>query len=120
LAKRILARHGADAGALAAVGVVVDFDEADERLLTGSDAAVFILRHLGGAEPGSARPQGSSGAGRGAWFWRMAGGLLNIIPCGLREWGYRVVARHRYRIFGKYDTCPVPNAETRSRFLDGS
>ena len=31
LAKRILARHGADAGALAAVVVVVDFDEAVER-----------------------------------------------------------------------------------------
>jgi len=106
LAKRILARHGANAGALAAVVVVVDFDEAAERLLSGSDAAIFILRHL-------------RAAGRRAWFWRRAGGLLNIIPRGLREWGYGVVARHRYRIFGKYDTCPVPSAETRSRFLDG-
>ena len=106
LAKRILARHGADAGALAAVVVVVDFDEAAERLLSGSDAAVFILRHLGAA-------------GRRAWFWRIVGGLLNIVPRGLREWGYRLVARHRYRIFGKYDTCPVPSAEVRARFLDG-
>lgn len=122
LAKRILARHGADAGALAAVVVVVDFDEAEERLLSGSDAAIFILRHLGAGERGSGRRQGSSGAtaGRGAWLWRTAGGLLNIVPRGLREWGYGVVARHRYRIFGKYDSCPVPSEETRSRFLDGS
>ena len=106
LAKRILARHGDDAGVLAAVVVVVDFDEAAERLLSGSDAAVFILRQLGAA-------------GRGAWFWRVVGGLLNIVPRGLREWGYRLVARYRYRIFGKYDTCPVPSAEVRARFLDG-
>lgn len=103
LAKRVLARHAADSGALAAVVVVVDFDEAEEQLLSGSDAAVFILRRLG--------------AGRGAWFWRAAGGLLNVIPRRLREWGYGVVARYRYRIFGKYDTCPVPGAETRARFL---
>ena len=122
LAKRVLALHGVDAGALTAVVVVVDFDEAEERLLSGSDAAVFILRHLGAGEPGSGRARWSSGATavRAAWFWRTAGGLLNIIPRGLREWGYRVVARHRYRIFGKYDSCPVPSAETRSRFLDGS
>ena len=121
LAKRVLARHGADAGALTAAVVVVDFDEAEERLLSGPDAAVFILRHLGGGERGSAHPQGNSGATavRGAWFWRVAGRLLNIVPRGLREWGDRMVARHRYRIFGKYDSCPVPSVETRARFLDG-
>ena len=26
------------------------------------------------------------------------------------------VARIRYRVFGKYDTCPIPSAETRARF----
>jgi predicted DCC family thiol-disulfide oxidoreductase YuxK len=36
----------------------------------------------------------------------------------LRDWGYDLVARNRYRLFGKHDTCPMPTAETRSRFLD--
>ncbi|MBN7297915.1 thiol-disulfide oxidoreductase, partial [Mycobacteroides abscessus subsp. abscessus] len=30
---------------------------------------------------------------------------------------YRLVARTRYRVFGRYDTCPVPPPEVRARFL---
>jgi predicted DCC family thiol-disulfide oxidoreductase YuxK len=120
LAKRILARHGIDASALAAVIVVVNFDQPDERLLSRSDAAVFILRHLGAVELGSARPDQRPGPtlGEGSAFWRGAGGLLNFIPRRLRDWGYGIVARNRYRIFGRYDACPMPSEETRARFLD--
>jgi predicted DCC family thiol-disulfide oxidoreductase YuxK len=120
LARRILARHGIDASALAAVVVVVNFDQPDERLLSRSDAAVFILRHLGAAEMSSARPGQRPGPtrGEGSAFWRGAGGLLNFIPRRLRDWGYGIVARNRYRIFGRYDACPMPSEETRARFLD--
>ena len=41
-----------------------------------------------------------------------------MVPRRLRDWGYNLVARTRYRIFGRYDACPLPTPETRSRFLD--
>jgi predicted DCC family thiol-disulfide oxidoreductase YuxK len=42
---------------------------------------------------------------------------MGLIPRWLREWGYGVVARFRYRVFGRYDTCPVPSPEERGRLL---
>ena len=45
------------------------------------------------------------------------GRLLRIVPHRLREAVYRLVARYRYRLFGRYDTCPIPSAEQRSRLL---
>jgi predicted DCC family thiol-disulfide oxidoreductase YuxK len=49
--------------------------------------------------------------------WRLAGRALRLVPRALRDWGYGVVARLRYRIFGRYDSCPIPPPEQRSRLL---
>lgn len=49
--------------------------------------------------------------------WRLTGKSLALVPRPLRDWGYGVVARFRYRLFGRYDTCPVPPPEQRSRLL---
>ena len=122
LATRILTRHGADARDLDTVYVVVNCSLADEHLLSRSDAVVFILQHLGSAELRSARPGLRPGPTQatptpGSLFWRPSGVLLQVVPRALREWGYRLIARNRYRIFGRYDTCPMPTEETRSRFL---
>ena len=43
--------------------------------------------------------------------------LLRGIPRFLRDWAYDRVARNRYRLFGKYDTCLLPNADHEQRFL---
>ena len=45
------------------------------------------------------------------------GGLLRLIPRPLREWSYGLIARNRYRLFGKFDTCPIPTPAQRSRIL---
>ena len=37
----------------------------------------------------------------------------------MRDWMYDVVARNRYRWFGRRDACMVPTPELRARFLDG-
>jgi predicted DCC family thiol-disulfide oxidoreductase YuxK len=50
-----------------------------------------------------------------AWRWA---GLLLWIPRPLRDAGYDLVARNRYRIFGKYDACFVPDAAFRDRVLE--
>jgi predicted DCC family thiol-disulfide oxidoreductase YuxK len=43
--------------------------------------------------------------------------LLRFIPRRLRDACYRFVVRHRYQWFGKTDTCQVPSADIRARFI---
>jgi len=50
-------------------------------------------------------------------IWRIAGRLLRLVPRPLRDWGYRLIARNRYRLFGKKETCRMPTPEERGRFL---
>ena len=121
LAARILARHGADPRDLDTVYVVVNYDLPEEQLLPRSDAAIFILKHLGAAElrsagqPGAAVPTQSSGPTR---IWRLAGLVLQLVPHPLREWGYQLVAHSRYRLFGRLESCMLPRPEHRNLFLD--
>ena len=124
LAAGILARHGADAGDLDTVYVVVNRGRGAEELLARSEAAIFILMHLGAAElrsagqPRAAVPTDATPTHRGGCrFWSWLGSMLRFVPRKLRKWGYGVVARNRYRIFGRYDSGPVPSEETRGRFL---
>jgi len=49
--------------------------------------------------------------------WRLIGSALRLVPRPLRDAGYSLVARHRYRIFGKKETCRMPTAAERARFL---
>jgi predicted DCC family thiol-disulfide oxidoreductase YuxK len=51
----------------------------------------------------------------GWWKLTLAG---YVIPSVVRDWLYERFAAVRYRIGGRYDTCPIPTAEVRSRFLD--
>ena len=93
-ATRILKTHGLDPQDLNTLYVVED-----ERLSTRADAVIFIFQELGG-------------------WWRVAAAALRIFPKPLRNWGYSVVARHRYRIFGQYETCLLPEKKDQDRFLD--
>ena len=63
-----------------------------------SDAALRIARGLG-------RP------------WSLLWGL-RFVPRFVRDGLYRLVARNRYRWFGRKDACWLPTPELRSRFLD--
>jgi len=49
--------------------------------------------------------------------WRIAGWLLRLVPRPIRNWGYDFVARHRYRWFGKKESCRLPTPDERARFL---
>lgn len=40
-----------------------------------------------------------------------------VFPKALRDASYSLIARHRYRLFGKYDVCPVPDEDVRHRFV---
>jgi predicted DCC family thiol-disulfide oxidoreductase YuxK len=39
-----------------------------------------------------------------------------ILPRPIRDWLYDRLARNRYRLFGKHQTCVVPDAAMRHRF----
>ncbi len=41
-----------------------------------------------------------------------------IVPSFLRNFIYRIVARNRYKWFGRQETCRVPTPELKSKFLD--
>ena len=62
-----------------------------------SDAALTVL----GSLPG--------------WQWTR---VLRSVPKPVRDAIYSVVARNRYRIFGKYQECFVPDAEMRGRVME--
>jgi predicted DCC family thiol-disulfide oxidoreductase YuxK len=62
-----------------------------------SDAALTVLSLLPG------------------WGWVR---VLLMVPKPLRDAVYGLVARNRYRIFGKYDACFVPDADLRARVLE--
>lgn len=49
------------------------------------------------------------------WRWTRA---LFWVPKPLRNAVYNLVARNRYRIFGKFDTCFVPDADMRARVVE--
>ncbi|RWM19239.1 MAG: DUF393 domain-containing protein [Mesorhizobium sp.] len=50
------------------------------------------------------------------WPWRAAR-LLLVLPRPLRDWLYDRVARNRYALFGRKDSCEIPSAELRLRLI---
>jgi len=55
-------------------------------------------------------------AGRLNRGWPILSWLV-LIPRPLRDLLYDWIARHRYRWFGKRDSCPLPNPAVANRFL---
>jgi predicted DCC family thiol-disulfide oxidoreductase YuxK len=49
------------------------------------------------------------------WGWVR---VLFAVPKPLRDAVYGLVARNRYRIFGKYDACIVPDAAMKARVIE--
>lgn len=49
------------------------------------------------------------------WSWSA---LVRILPRRLRDWIYDRIARNRYSLFGRYDTCMMPDATLRARFVE--
>lgn len=45
-------------------------------------------------------------------------GVFSILPSGFRDTIYDYVARNRYKWYGKKESCLLPTAELRSKFLE--
>ena len=62
-----------------------------------SDAALMIASHL-------------------AFPWPLLR-LFYILPRFIRDWIYDLIAKNRYTMFGKKETCMIPTPEMKSRFV---
>lgn len=70
----------------------------DEKIYFKSTAALKVFRNLKG-------------------LWKLLY-IFIIVPRPLRDVVYGVIARNRYKWFGKRDACMIPSPEQRKRFLD--
>jgi predicted DCC family thiol-disulfide oxidoreductase YuxK len=48
---------------------------------------------------------------------RWLASLLGWVPRPVRDFGYRLIARSRYRLFGRHSSCRVPSPRERERFI---
>ncbi len=72
-------------------------------------------------EPGVAYYLKSDAAleiGRELKGYRTLSRVLILIPRGLRNIVYDLIARYRYAWFGKKDQCMIPTPDLRAKFLD--
>jgi predicted DCC family thiol-disulfide oxidoreductase YuxK len=86
--------------------------------LAGVDSLVLVERDSSGTEHVHVRSDGALRVARylgGAWHLARAAA---IVPRFIRDWTYDGFARIRYRVFGRYDACPIPSPEQRARFID--
>jgi predicted DCC family thiol-disulfide oxidoreductase YuxK len=95
---QVMTQHGVDASTLRTAYVLASGEEG-EVLLQRSEAILFVIGWFGG-------------------IWSALAQMARLLPLGIRDWAYNVIARHRYRIFGRYESCPLPTAADRERFLD--
>ncbi len=73
-------------------------DRTSEQVLVRSSAVIAILAAL-------PRP------------WPALSLVLSCVPRLLRDFAYGIVARWRYRIWGRLESCPIPTPAERARFL---
>ena len=50
------------------------------------------------------------------WPWPLVARIARLAPRAVRSWVYRLVARNRYRWFGKHETCALPPTGSEGRF----
>jgi predicted DCC family thiol-disulfide oxidoreductase YuxK len=67
-----------------------------DRAYFKSDSAIEVLGRLPG------------------WSWVR---MIGVAPRFVRDWAYDRIARNRYRLFGKLDSCLIPTADIVSRFI---
>ena len=97
LGRRMVERFGGDPDQLTSFRVLANYRESRPQMLSRSSAALFVAFELG-------RP------------WKMAQ-LVRVLPTSLLDYVYDVVARNRYRVFGRAEQCPTPRPEFRDRFV---
>jgi len=97
LGRTLVERFGGDPNELASFYVLANYRRNKPQMLSRSSAGLFVTGELG-------------------WPWRAAG-LLRVLPTSILDHAYNVVARNRYRVFGRGEQCLTPRPEFRDRFV---
>jgi predicted DCC family thiol-disulfide oxidoreductase YuxK len=97
-AAEALKKHGINPADQNSVTLIRDYGLESERAYTRSDAILLAVRQLGG-------------------IWRL-GRVAAVVPGSIRDSVYDLVAQNRYRMFGRYETCPVPKPEESTKFIE--
>jgi len=98
MGRSALQRFGRNPDDLNTFYLVTNYRSESSALLSKASAALFVMKKLG--DP---------------WRWL---GLFGVIPSPLLDLAYDLTARYRYRLFGRYESCLIPNAEYKKRFID--
>ena len=99
LARTVLRKHGLNPDDLDSVVVVTGWQQPSERAFTRSRAVLQTLSALGGV-------------------WRILARAARIVPLPVANAAYKLVARSRYRMFGRFDACQLPQPQWKDRFLE--
>jgi predicted DCC family thiol-disulfide oxidoreductase YuxK len=97
LGREVVRARGGDPDEVSTLYVVTAPGRPGEKVLVRGRAGIRAMTSAGGA-------------------WRLLD-ALRVLPTFLLDAGYRLIARHRYRIAGRLDACPVPPTEHRHKFL---
>jgi predicted DCC family thiol-disulfide oxidoreductase YuxK len=89
---------GGDPDQLSSFYVLANYRSNQAQLFNRGGAALFVASELG-------------------WPWKVAV-VMRVLPAAILDVIYNVVARNRYRVFGRVARCLIPRPEFRSRFVD--
>jgi predicted DCC family thiol-disulfide oxidoreductase YuxK len=96
--RSLLTQYGKDPDLLDTIYVLEDYKSPSPRIRTRARAALFVIARL--ESP-----------------WRFLR-LFDVLPTFILDAVYSLVARHRYRLFGRYDHCLMPAKDDAGRFID--
>lgn len=96
--KAVVERFGGNPNELTSFYVLANYRADHPQLHSRSGAALFVAGQLG-------------------WPWKAAL-LMRVLPTAIRDRIYNVIARTRYRLFGRFERCLTPPPEFRRRFID--
>jgi predicted DCC family thiol-disulfide oxidoreductase YuxK len=96
--RALVEASGRDPEALTTFVVCANYRTSRATVLSKARAVLFLADTLG-------------------WPWKTAA-VVRLLPILWLDRLYDLLARHRYRVFGRSDRCFVPSQEFRNRFVD--
>jgi len=96
--RSVVEDFGGDPKELTSFYVLANYRTRHSQIFAKSQAALFVAGQLG-------------------WPWQAAI-IARVLPSALLDRAYNVVARNRYRVFGRFEQCLAPRPEFRNRFVE--
>ena len=96
--RAVVERLGGDPTQQTSFYVSANYRTNHAQMFSRSSAALFVARQLG-------------------WPWKAAV-IAHVLPSAVLDRAYDVVARNRYRVFGRFEQCLPPRPEFRGRFVE--